>query len=123
MTNNINIYSLIGENIRRVRKARGFTQKTLAEAIGVTPQQVQKYESGANQITCVRLLELCCLLDCDTKELLGDLAYNPASLYPTMVLDATELELISYFRALKLKDRITLINFIQCMAPNESAAS
>ena len=42
------INSLIGARIRFVRLLRGKTQTKVANAIGVTFQQIQKYEKGAN---------------------------------------------------------------------------
>ena len=42
---------IVGRNILLWRRARGMSQTQLAGAIGVTFQQVQKYESGANRIS------------------------------------------------------------------------
>jgi transcriptional regulator with XRE-family HTH domain len=41
----------VGEALRRVREARGWRQADLAERIGVTYQQVQKYESGETRLS------------------------------------------------------------------------
>lgn len=41
----------VGERIRRRRKLLGQSQQTLSAALGVTFQQVQKYERGANRIS------------------------------------------------------------------------
>lgn len=49
---------LIGTNIRANRLARGLTQGRLAELIGVTFQQVQKYEKGANRAGGSRLVQI-----------------------------------------------------------------
>jgi transcriptional regulator with XRE-family HTH domain len=49
----------IAKEILRLRKAAGITQKTLAEKIGVTFQQVQKYESGINRVSGSVLFRLC----------------------------------------------------------------
>lgn len=59
----INIYSpediarmkFLGRKLRRRRKQVKKTQTDIAEAIGVTFQQVQKYEKGTNAITTLRL--------------------------------------------------------------------
>jgi transcriptional regulator with XRE-family HTH domain len=45
----------VGRLVRTLRMARGFSQTELANRIGVTFQQVQKYESGANRISMGRL--------------------------------------------------------------------
>lgn len=48
----------VGERVRLRRKALGMSQTTLAEAIGLTFQQVQKYERGANRISASKLYEM-----------------------------------------------------------------
>lgn len=48
--------------MRSLRIARGLNQEALANGIGVTFQQVQKYERGTNRISCSRLYELATML-------------------------------------------------------------
>ena len=45
----------VGARLRMRRKMLGMSQQALGEALGVTFQQVQKYESGANRIGASRL--------------------------------------------------------------------
>jgi transcriptional regulator with XRE-family HTH domain len=49
---------LIGRNIRCQRVMKGLTQVALARAIGVTFQQVQKYEHGVNSVSAARLFQI-----------------------------------------------------------------
>lgn len=49
--------------MRLRRTALGVTQERLAQALGVTFQQVQKYEKGANRIGAGRLQEIARVLD------------------------------------------------------------
>ena len=60
---------LIGQNIRANRLSRGLTQKMLADKIGVTFQQVQKYEEGANGARGSRLVQIAKALDIPIREL------------------------------------------------------
>ena len=53
----------IGRRLRQARLARGLSQDMLGKKLGITYQQVQKYESGANRIGGSRLWDLCHLLD------------------------------------------------------------
>ena len=48
-----------GEQLKKRRKELGMSQKVLAESLGVTFQQVQKYEKGLNRIGASRLYDLC----------------------------------------------------------------
>src|SRR3954464_3319426 len=45
----------IGQKVRALRFDRGLSQSELASQVGVTFQQVQKYENGANRISAGRL--------------------------------------------------------------------
>jgi transcriptional regulator with XRE-family HTH domain len=45
----------VGRLVRALRMSRGFSQTELADRIGVTFQQVQKYETGSNRISMGRL--------------------------------------------------------------------
>lgn len=48
----------IGLRIRKVREALGFSQMKLAEAVDVSFQQIQKYESGANKVSIEKLKKI-----------------------------------------------------------------
>ena len=50
------INSLIGARIRFVRLLRDKTQTKVANAIGVTFQQIQKYEKGSNGISIPKIM-------------------------------------------------------------------
>jgi transcriptional regulator with XRE-family HTH domain len=53
---------LVGRNIRVYRMSKGFSQTRLADALGITFQQVQKYEKGVNRIASGRLARISRLL-------------------------------------------------------------
>jgi transcriptional regulator with XRE-family HTH domain len=57
------IDKLISRNIRFQRLAKGITQTELAEKLGITFQQVQKYEKGVNRVGCGRLFQIARILD------------------------------------------------------------
>jgi transcriptional regulator with XRE-family HTH domain len=50
--------TLVGRNIRICRLQRGLTQTTLGHHLGVTFQQIQKYENGANRVGASRLSQI-----------------------------------------------------------------
>ncbi|MBM6593733.1 helix-turn-helix domain-containing protein [Microvirga pudoricolor] len=62
---------LIGERIREARKAKGLSQEILAKRLGLTFQQLQKYEKGTNRITAGRLEEISRALGCPLLWLYG----------------------------------------------------
>jgi transcriptional regulator with XRE-family HTH domain len=53
----------VGSRVRLRRNMLGLSQEKLGDAIGLTFQQVQKYERGANRIGASRLHELSRVLD------------------------------------------------------------
>lgn len=61
----------IGARLRRARKVRGVSQQTLGDALGVTFQQVQKYERGTNRVSGASLVRISERLEISPLELLG----------------------------------------------------
>ena len=53
----------IGARIRTYRLQRGMSQNALAEKLGLTFQQVQKYEKGVNRVGAARLQQIASALD------------------------------------------------------------
>ena len=66
-----NIDVEVGRLVRVQRVAKGLSQTELGNRIGVTFQQVQKYESGANRISMGRLTRIGKVLGVDVTYLLG----------------------------------------------------
>ena len=52
------IDQIVGDRIRRRRILLGFTQDQLGEALGISYQQIQKYETGANRVSAGRLFQI-----------------------------------------------------------------
>ncbi len=59
----------VGAKIRVLRVSRGLSQTDLADEIGVTFQQVQKYEKGANRVGASRLSQIANVLGVSVGEL------------------------------------------------------
>ncbi|HIF09166.1 MAG TPA: XRE family transcriptional regulator, partial [Sneathiellales bacterium] len=53
----------VGERIRHLRTTLGLTQEQLSSALGISYQQIQKYETGANRVSAGRLYEIAMELD------------------------------------------------------------
>jgi transcriptional regulator with XRE-family HTH domain len=53
----------VGRRIKLRRTLLGMSQSALAEAVGLTFQQIQKYERGANRVSSSRLVDLANVLD------------------------------------------------------------
>lgn len=73
----VDIY--VGQRVRERRKLLGVTQEKLGEALGLTFQQVQKYERGTNRISSSKLYELSQFLGVPIGYFFEDMAPNSAS--------------------------------------------
>ena len=58
--------------IKSLRKAKGMSQTELGVAVGVTYQQVQKYEKGTNRLSASRLGEMAHALEVPISALFGE---------------------------------------------------
>ncbi len=70
----------VGSRVRLRRTLLGLSQPALGEALGLTFQQIQKYERGANRIGASRLFQLSRILDVPISFFFDDL---PAALKTT----------------------------------------
>jgi transcriptional regulator with XRE-family HTH domain len=66
------IDAAIGARIRSLRLHQGLTQEKLADQVGITFQQIQKYELGKNQVNPTRLLKFANVFGVSAGFLLGE---------------------------------------------------
>jgi transcriptional regulator with XRE-family HTH domain len=66
----------VGQRLRLRRKLSGLSQTELGEKIGVTFQQLQKYESGTNRISASRLFDLSRVLDVPVSYFFDEMTEN-----------------------------------------------
>ena len=72
----------VGRRVRMRRILLGMSQTALGEAIGLTFQQIQKYERGTNRIGSSRLVDLCRVLDMPISFFFEDMPAAVASSSP-----------------------------------------
>jgi transcriptional regulator with XRE-family HTH domain len=123
----------VGNQLRQRRSLLGLSQEKLAEKVGITFQQIQKYENGANRISASRLFEFSKVLDTPINfffELSGaneqaknyGFSDNEQSEYegPENIMAKKEtLELIRVYYSIKNeKKRKDLLKLIRSMAEN-----
>jgi transcriptional regulator with XRE-family HTH domain len=72
----------VGNRIRMRRLLLGMNQETLANALGLTFQQVQKYEGGANRVSASRLSAMAEILGVPISYFFGDLRPDDAEISP-----------------------------------------
>lgn len=110
----------VGKAIAYLRKRAGYTQKDLADRIGISDKAVSKWERGAGLPEIGYLRKLSILLDTDTDSLLaGDVVHHDSSWYGIIVLDENDYDigagtivydkplinyLLSYFMLVGIRD-------------------
>tara|TARA_R100001086_G_scaffold194634_1_gene111496 strand:+ start:231 stop:605 length:375 start_codon:yes stop_codon:yes gene_type:complete len=71
MQNNNLLNTEIGKVLRDLRLSAGMTQSKVANYIGVTFQQVQKYEKGTNALSITKFVRFCNLFEISGDQLLA----------------------------------------------------
>ena len=69
----------VGARVRRRRTLFGMTQTNLSDALGMSFQQVQKYERGTNRISASRLFKLSQVLDVSIEYFFNDMPLEVAA--------------------------------------------
>lgn len=67
----------MGARVRLRRRALDLSQTALAEALGITFQQVQKYERGSNRVSASMLVKIAARLDTTVAALVGEDGQEP----------------------------------------------
>lgn len=123
----------VGARIRMRRKLLGVSQEKLAESLGLTFQQVQKYERGANRVSASKLYEIARGLQAPVAYFFEGLAdpAQPADGQPVrddqnvheFLMTAEGLELAALFpRLTRAPVRRRLLDLVRSMAEDEEAA-
>jgi transcriptional regulator with XRE-family HTH domain len=82
----------VGARVRLRRTLLGMSQEKLGEAIGLTFQQVQKYERGANRIGASRLYDLSRVLDVPVSFFFDDMTEDVQNQSPRLISGLTGFE-------------------------------
>ena len=108
----------LGAAVRIRRRTIGMSQEALAEQCGVSFQQIQKYENGANRVSFSRLVQIARALRCRVVDLM-DVLDTPAGEGDVDLLSRMRtpgaLELLTAFERLPQEARSSLVNLLRVM--------
>jgi transcriptional regulator with XRE-family HTH domain len=85
----------VGARVRALRISRGFTQAEAAAALGLTFQQLQKYEKGANRVSAGKLAGLAKLFKVPVAAFFGEDGKGAPVEIDTQLNTHTRRELVS----------------------------
>ena len=118
----------VGRRIRIQRTLRGISQTDLGQKIGVTFQQVQKYEKGVNRVGASRLTRIAKVLGIPVSTLFGG-SEGPAQGVSATEASRMDLEYLVVPGALRLLRaygqiresvlRRTIVTFVEKIAAGE----
>ena len=118
----IDVY--VGQKIKTLRRAQNVSQSALAEKLGVSFQQIQKYERGANRISVSRLCGIAEALKIEIAALLlglPQISQSPSAsemdLERAVYAASPEgARLLDAFRALPIRSRRMTLGMIKALA-------
>lgn len=90
-----------GERLRMARQLAGCSQQQLGDALGVSFQAVQKYETGENRLSAGRLVRAAAFLGVELGFFAKDHAPQADDRAPSTGFSADEMELVRAYRALR----------------------
>jgi transcriptional regulator with XRE-family HTH domain len=108
----------VGARIRLLRKLRGLSQQALAEAAGVTFQQIQKYERGANRVSASMLSRIAGALETPVAEMFGESSSSGGAIdeVAALLAEPGALELLRAYTALpRGPARAALVDFVRAL--------
>lgn len=118
----------VGGRARLRRTMLGMSQEKIAEQLGLTFQQVQKYERGTNRISASRLLDFSLILDVPIQWFFDDMpeeiaatarqpgVYTPSERLPDHMTRRETLELVRAFYRCSAEDQRTIAQTIKRLA-------
>ncbi|MEK7511171.1 MAG: helix-turn-helix transcriptional regulator [Patescibacteria group bacterium] len=109
----------VGARIRLLRRVRGLSQQSLAEAAGVTFQQIQKYEKGTNRVSSSMLTRICKTLGVPVSEMFGEASERAGAVdeVADLLTEPGALELLKAYAALpKGVSRSALVEFVRSLS-------
>ncbi|MBL8709397.1 MAG: helix-turn-helix domain-containing protein [Rhodospirillaceae bacterium] len=100
----------VGQRMRQRRTLLGMSQETLGAAIGLTFQQVQKYERGANRVSGSRLFDLAQVLDVPIAYFFEDMPGEVQKQSPSKLMGVAAPEPIEFeFDPLARRETLELV--------------
>jgi transcriptional regulator with XRE-family HTH domain len=109
----------VGANLRECRIRAGLSQTDLGAKVGVTFQQVQKYERGSNAIATARLPAICEALHIAPNDLFGSLYTKGKSREPAPQMSTFAVKLALTIDGLSRGKRVAIAGLIQTLTGEE----
>ncbi|WP_341914591.1 helix-turn-helix domain-containing protein [Ferrovibrio terrae] len=111
------IDAAVGARLKAARKLAGLSQSTLGGKVGISFQQVQKYEKGFNRIGASRMQQFAEILNVAPSFFFGEGAHAGSEL---PMLTADELSVIRDYRAIPVRMRPQVRGLLSAMGSSQA---
>jgi transcriptional regulator with XRE-family HTH domain len=109
------IDDFVGERIRERRRMLGLSQRALADQVGVSDQDIHKYERGIHRVSAGRLYEIARALETPIDYFFEGVDNKPPGY--TSAADRVLREVAYYFVRIRTdEDREELVQFVRTLA-------
>ncbi|WP_183776896.1 helix-turn-helix domain-containing protein [Phenylobacterium haematophilum] len=111
----------VGRRLRLLRQSRSISQTQLAKAVGLTFQQIQKYERGQNRISASKLCHIARSLDVSPLLLLPPEERGAASSADLLIRSPEAAEVLAIVDSLSSQDRRLAVRMLHLLAARGAA--
>lgn len=118
---NVAVDTHVGQRMRLRRTLLGLSQEVLGERLGLTFQQVQKYERGANRIGASRLYDLSRVLEVPVSFFFDGMDGGAANAEPD--LKRWQLETVRHLEKLPEQQRKAVYSLVAALAAEADGGS
>ena len=109
----------VGGRLRLRRTLLGLSQEALGEALGLTFQQIQKYERGSNRIGASRLFDLARALEVPVEYFYEDMSPDVMAASPRHMVRATEEPPLQQLDPMSKRETLDLVRtYYRIVDPN-----
>ena len=116
----------IGARLKALRISRGLNQTDLARPLGLTFQQIQKYEKGSNRVAISTGLELCRVLDVKLDALLPTVLGDGTPIADPFIQQAQSIrgvEVARLFGELDKAEQASVLSIVKSIVAAKRAAT
>lgn len=113
---------ILGRRLRRVRIARGLTQRQVAAALGLSYKQIQNYEAGRSRIVVTTLVSFARVFRTSVSALLRDLAEDDGAATEgdeLLLISDAELAHLSRLRTMPRELTLPIFRLTEILAHDE----
>ena len=116
---------ILGRRLRRIRVARGLTQRDVAAALGLSYKQIQNYEAGRSRVVVTTLVNFARIFRTSVTSLLRDLADEEDATAETaagdelLLISDAELAHLSRLRAMPKALTLPIFRLTEILAQDE----